>query len=77
VTGSQINKWLLDYSNAHEKELWQTFKSQLCTQKTGDWLYNMSSVKDKPSDLGYYIGYKIAQSYYNTVNFGNLIKPQK
>jgi hypothetical protein len=65
VTGSQINKWLLDYSNAHEKELWQTFKSQLCTQKTGDWLYNMSSVKDKPSDLGYYIGYKIAQSYYN------------
>jgi Predicted Zn-dependent protease (DUF2268) len=64
VTGSQINKVNQDYGNAHEKELWYAFKEELCGNKTGGWLYNFSSVKDKPADLGYYMGYKIAQSYY-------------
>ena len=27
-------------------------------------MYNYSTVKDKPADLGYYIGYKIAEEYY-------------
>jgi len=28
------------------------------------WLYNGNSIKDRPADLGYYMGYKIAEAYY-------------
>lgn len=64
TSGSQINLLVHDYGNKHEKELWQQFKNELCNQNSGNWLYNYDSVKDKPGDLGYYMGYKIAQSYY-------------
>ena len=64
VSGSQINKVNQDYGNAHEKELWQTFKAEMCSENSQRWLYNFAEVKDKPADLGYYMGYKIAQAYY-------------
>jgi uncharacterized protein YjaZ len=32
--------------------------------KTSNWLYQGDKSKDRPADLGYYIGYRIAQSYY-------------
>jgi uncharacterized protein YjaZ len=54
-----------EYGDQHESELWIQFKNELCNQNIGNWLYNGSSVKNKPRDLGYYIGYKIAESYYN------------
>ena len=41
------------------------FKNELCNQNIGGWLYNGYAVKDKPPDLGYYLGYKIVESYYN------------
>jgi hypothetical protein len=58
------NKKINEYGDAHEKKLWTDFKNELCNENSGNWLYNYSSVKDKPADLGYYIGYKIAQEYY-------------
>ncbi len=30
-----------------------------------NWLYQGDKAKDKPADLGYYVGYKIVESYYN------------
>jgi hypothetical protein len=36
----------------------------LCNQNIGNWLYNGLSVKDKPGDLGYFIGYEISEEYY-------------
>jgi hypothetical protein len=59
------NKKLFEYGDQHEGELWTQFKNELCNQNIGNWLYNGYAVKDKPADLGYYIGYKIAESYYN------------
>jgi Predicted Zn-dependent protease (DUF2268) len=58
------NKKTNDYGDAHENKIWTDFKNELCNENSGNWLYNYSSVKDKPADLGYYIGYKIAQEYY-------------
>jgi uncharacterized protein YjaZ len=51
--------------NEHESELWIQFKNELCNQNVGNWLYNGLTVKNKPRDLGYYIGYKIVESFYN------------
>lgn len=64
VAGNQINKVAATYGDAHETELWKAFKSELCSKSISNWLYNYSTVKDKPADLGYYIGYRIARQYY-------------
>lgn len=65
ITGSHINTKVKEYGDAHEKELWRNFKNMLCNESVEDWLYNGGKVKNTPPDLGYYIGYRIAQSYYN------------
>ena len=64
MAGDQINKVALTYGNQHEKALWKEFKSEMCSDHTANWLYNYGTTKDRPADLGYYIGYKIAEAYY-------------
>jgi hypothetical protein len=64
LVGGQINKVAQDYGDAHEKELWQQFKAELCSEKTENWVYNFLKATDKPADLGYYFGYKIAKAYF-------------
>jgi hypothetical protein len=64
IAGDQINNVALTYGNQHEKALWGEFKSEMCSDHTGNWLYNYSTTKNRPADLGYYIGYKIAEAYY-------------
>jgi len=64
TVGGQINKTNTSYGDSHEKELWQHLKSEMCSDSTGHWLYNYGTVKDKPADLGYYMGYEIAKEYY-------------
>ncbi|MBS1649209.1 MAG: hypothetical protein JSR09_05830 [Bacteroidetes bacterium] len=64
TSGSQINLVAQEYGDKHEAELWKEFKNELCNESIKNWLYNYSTVKDKPADLGYYIGYKIAEEYY-------------
>lgn len=64
VAGDQINKVAQAYGDKHEKQLWTELKNELCNTSINNWLYNYNTVKDKPADLGYYMGYKIAQEYY-------------
>ena len=54
-----------EYGEKNEGKLWTAFKNELCNQNIGNWLYNGDTVKDKPGDLGYFIGYEIAKEYYN------------
>lgn len=62
ITGRPVRN---EYGVAHEKELWDLFKAALCTSDFKNWLYNGGLLKDKPGDLGYYIGYEIAKEYYH------------
>lgn len=52
------------YASGHEKELWQEMKGELCINNLQNWLFNAASSKNRPGDLGYRIGYKIAESFY-------------
>ncbi|MDN3694192.1 DUF2268 domain-containing putative Zn-dependent protease [Chryseobacterium tructae] len=52
------------YANTNEKQLWMEMKNELCTTNLQNWLFNAASSKDRPGDLGYRIGYKIAEAYY-------------
>ncbi len=65
ISGSKINLVAQEYGDQREKELWIEFKSELCNNNPDNWLYNYSTTEEKPADLGYYIGYKIAEEYYN------------
>lgn len=64
VAGKQINGAAHEYGDKHEKELWDELKANLCSSDMSKWLYNGQSAKDRPGDLGYYMGYRIAKAYY-------------
>lgn len=64
ISGGNINAHLHAYGNPREKELWNEFKQAMSGKDFSKWLYNGSNSKDRPADLGYYIGYKIAEAYY-------------
>lgn len=65
IAGSNIQPRLYEYGNAREKQLWLEFKKEMDKTDTSNWLYQGDRAKDRPADLGYYIGYKITESYYN------------
>ena len=75
VTKSNINKHLHKYGNEHERELWIQFKNEMHSTDLSNWLYNGLTSKDRPGDLGYYMGYKICEAYYkNAQNKKQAIK---
>ena len=54
----------LPYLNEHEKELWDAFKKDRHNTDFGDW-YGKPEKQGQPNDLGYLIGCKMAESYFN------------
>jgi uncharacterized protein YjaZ len=63
VTGSHShNEW----AEAHEAELWSDFQRDLHSKDYGLWLYNGRDTRrgERPPDLGYWMGYRIVESYY-------------
>ncbi len=68
--GLNINPHILSYGNKYECSLWKEFEKSITNQPfyLYDWLYNGRAAKNRPADLGYYIGYKITESYYEKKN---------
>lgn len=64
VAGKQINSTAHEYGDKHEKQLWDELRPDLCSSDMSRWLYNGQRAKDRPGDLGYYMGYRIAKAYY-------------
>jgi hypothetical protein len=66
VTGTLgTNARLHAYGNAHERALWQAFRQEMYGADASNWLANPTQeTPEKPCDLGYYVGYKICQAYY-------------
>lgn len=55
-----------EYGAKHEESLWKEFYIDVREGKSSgdtDWFYDYRS--NRPADLGYFIGYKITESYYN------------
>ncbi len=65
LTKKEVEAPYLKYGLQNEKQLWQKFKLEMYSNNTDDWLYNIRFIKDKPADMGYFIGYAICKSYYN------------
>jgi hypothetical protein len=64
ISGKTSTDHLHKYGNSRERELWAKFKQQMDGKDVSNWLYQGDQAKDRPADLGYYIGYKICESYY-------------
>jgi len=68
ISGRHINTRLHAYGNPRERELWEEFKTEMNGRRYGNWLYNGLTAKDRPADLGYYVGYKICEAYYRNAS---------
>ena len=61
-----INAWLQPWALPREAQLWAEFKLAMDGTDWSQWLYNQNTATvDRPGDLGYFIGYRIAKSYYD------------
>ena len=67
ISGLTINKIAFKYGLENDCDLRKEFLFNYSKNKTdiSNWLYNGSKSKNRPADLGYYIGYRIAEEYYN------------
>lgn len=64
ISGRTINEHLKIYGRTHDAEIWRDFEADMYKQDISNWFYNATTAKDRPADLGYYVGYLITQSYY-------------
>lgn len=66
VSGRHINEHVHDFANPKEEELWKEFEGRMFDNNFDGWLY--SSQEGRPNDLGYWMGYKITKSYYDSMD---------
>lgn len=64
TTGRLINPVGERYGLAHERELWAKFREEMYRRETGDWMFVRPSNHEWPPDLGYWVGYRIAKSFF-------------
>jgi hypothetical protein len=66
VSGGHINGAIYAWALPHEDSLWTEFQLVMNGTDISGWLYNQgTATPDHPGDLGYFVGYRIAQAYYN------------
>jgi hypothetical protein len=69
IAGDHTNKKIYEYGDAHAEELWQEFVNEKDSTYWKNWLYNTRyNTSSRPSDLGYWIGYKITEAYYDNMS---------
>ena len=65
ISGDAINQLSYQYGEQNKHRLCQEFVARLKNTDYQDWLYGSSEIDDRPNDLGYWIGYKITEAYFN------------
>lgn len=65
ISGGNINERAYEYGNENEDALCTEFVTIMHETKFHGWLYGSKGKKEgRPNDLGYWMGYKISESYY-------------
>jgi hypothetical protein len=60
---SHVHEWALP----REAELWAEFRENMHGEDMSGWLYDGAGIEGRPADLGYFIGYRIAQAYHEQI----------
>jgi hypothetical protein len=65
LLGHHINPAVHRWALQREAALWSEFREVMHDQDFSGWLYDGEHAPDgRPADLGYFIGYRITQSFY-------------
>jgi hypothetical protein len=64
TSGETANSHLKRWTRGHECAIEQAFDKDALGTDISHWLYNGVGTPDQPGDLGYWVGYRIAKSYY-------------
>lgn len=66
VSGGNINAGLQSWALPRERALWTEFQAAMSGTNVSAWLYNQgTATTERPGDLGYFIGYRIAKAFYD------------
>lgn len=65
TSGQVSNVHLQTWTAGHAKEIDQRFLTNAGKKDISAWLYNGVGTPEKPGDLGYWVGYRIAKAYYD------------
>ena len=64
LIGRHINPHIHAWALPREAELWTEFRQVMHGKDGSNWLYGGTEAVERPADLGYFIGYRIVQAYY-------------
>ena len=64
VSGDHTNEAAHRYGLKHERALWEAFSRTMAGGETGEWFFVKPADPARPPDLGYFLGYRIAEAWY-------------
>jgi hypothetical protein len=64
TSGAHINAHVHEWAVPREAELWASFAAAMDGKDAKGWLYDTNPGEGRPADLGYFVGYRIAQCHY-------------
>jgi hypothetical protein len=64
ISGHTSTEHLATWTKGHEAEIEARFRLDMNQSDHTAWLYNGMGTPEQPGDLGYWVGYRIARSYY-------------
>jgi hypothetical protein len=64
TSGEASESHLQRWTQGRQREIGEAFLSDVDSKDFKSWLYNGAGTPEKPGDLGYWVGYCIAKSYY-------------
>ncbi|MCF0074277.1 DUF2268 domain-containing protein [Dyadobacter sp. CY261] len=66
ISGRTANARLHVWAVGNEKKVWEEFKKEMYLDRYSNWIANSSQeTADRPSDLGYWVGYQICKAYFD------------
>jgi hypothetical protein len=63
VAGRLVDESMYAWARAREADLWAEFQRERDGTDLSSCLYNQGKAPQRPGDLGYFIGYRVAQAY--------------
>src|SRR5690606_7988188 len=65
ISGRHMNQAIHDWALPREAEIWARFSKVMDEEDHDGWLYGGDRPEGWPADVGYFVGYRIAQAYYD------------
>jgi hypothetical protein len=64
ISGQLLNRAQHAWAAPREAALWAEFRAARAGTDVSRWLYQGDQAGDRPADLGYWMGYRICQAFY-------------